>query len=74
MTLPYGWSQDYAILHLLKEVESMRKTIASLEEEIQRLDAQKANRAGRKSKPLSGDSGPPIAQGNARITSGDVTP
>ena len=63
MTLPYGWTRDYALEWAVEEIKKLSRVVAEQEKELARLDAKKADRRGRppKSKPLSGDSGPPIA-------------
>jgi hypothetical protein len=62
MNLPYGWTKDYALEWCVKEIERLSRVVIQQEHELARLDARKADRKGRpKSKPLSGDSGPPIA-------------
>lgn len=64
MAIPYGWSDRYAIEHCIEEIANLAAKVQRLEHEIARLEAGKADRKGRKtSKPLSGDSGPPIAGG-----------
>lgn len=57
MDLPYGWSEQYAIRHLLEKwgeageaIVAMSERISQLEAEIARLDMTKANKPGRKPK------------------------
>ena len=48
MKLPYGWTQDYAVAQAFMMLEQLQNEVATLKTEIARLDAEKANRVGRK--------------------------
>jgi len=61
MNLPFGWTKDYALEWLYQKHIELTKEAEKLRDEVELLKQQKADRRGRKSKPLSGDSGPPIA-------------
>ena len=61
MSLPYGWTKEYALEWLVREHIKLTEEAEKLRDEVELLKQQKADRRGRKSKPLSGDSGPPIA-------------
>jgi len=62
MNLPFGWTKDYALEWLYQKHIELTKEAEKLRDEVELLKQQKADRRGRKpGKPLSGDSGPPIA-------------
>lgn len=64
MALPYGWTDRYALEHCMQEIANLTAQVQHLTHEIEQLKATKQDRKGRRpSKPLSGDSGPPIARG-----------
>jgi hypothetical protein len=59
MKMPHGWTENYAICHLLEQNKLMVERVAQLEAEIARLDREKQGRRGPKPKPT--------AQGDARL-------
>ena len=58
MKRPYGWSDQYTIDYLLKQMEQMQQRVNSLEVELSVLKSQKPRGRPRK----------PIAQGNLRVS------
>lgn len=56
--LPFGWTSDYTLKYLYNQIEDLNAQIASLRQEIMRLDQEKQTKRGPKAKPT--------AQGDAR--------
>lgn len=62
MSLPFGWTQQFAIEHALKEIEQLKATVAKQQRDIAQLEATKADRKGRKPSTVERQQAP-IAQG-----------